>query len=198
MNSLAYMFDTEKSFELLKDEHIILSYQGALDGELIDMLIQLTDKMLLKQNTRLRFKKKIINILVECLQNSFHYTTQLSENEDDAKIAKSPFLILSKQDEVCTVFTGNYVSNERAAILKEKVANVCDLDDEELQQYYIKSLNKDELPQSGGAGLGLVDIIRRAKHHVVFDFKEINESYQLFSILVKIHFLKETPDSNEY
>lgn len=198
MNSLAYMFDTEKSFELLKDEHVILSYQGALDGELIDMLIQITDKMLLKQNTRLRFKKKIINILVECLQNSFHYTTQLSENEDDTRIANSPFLILSKQDEVCTVFTGNYVSNERAAILKEKVANVCDLDDEELQQYYIKSLNKDELPQSGGAGLGLVDIIRRAKHHVIFDFKAINESYQLFSILVKIHFLKETPDSNEY
>lgn len=180
------MLEVHKYYDLLRNENIILSHQGALDGELIDAIIQLVDKKLVKSKTRVRTKKKVINILVECLQNSFHYTLEFEEDEENQALLESPFLLLIRQEETYLIFTGNYVTLPRADFLKEKVEQIENLSEEELRDLYIRSLNKDELPQSGGAGLGLVDILRRAKHNVSFDFKELDENYILFSLLVKI------------
>lgn len=186
MNSLTYMLDVHKYYDLLKEENIILSHKGALDGDLIDIIVQLVDKRLFKSKTRTRIKKKVINILVECLQNSFHYTTTFEDDKEQCTLVESPFLILSKHENSYIIFTGNYVTSDRAEHLKERIELVSQLSNKELQEYYIKSLNKDTLPQEGGAGLGLVDIIRRSKHNVSFDFKEVDEVHILFSLLVKI------------
>ncbi|MEO1652783.1 MAG: DUF6272 family protein, partial [Bacteroidota bacterium] len=75
---------------------------------------------------------------------------------------------------------------ERAQFLKHKIDQLCQMTGEELTAYYVKSLNKDQLPTKGGAGLGLVDIMRRANHEVNFDFKKIDDQYLLFSLIVKI------------
>lgn len=180
------MLDVEKYYDFIKSENVILSHRGSLDGDLIDGIIQLVDKRLDKYKTRTRIKKKVINILVECLQNSFNYTRKYQPEKNYEYLIESPFLILMKEEGNFIIFTGNYVAFDKVKLLKEKTKHLCTLSDEELRVYYIKNLNKDELPKEGGAGLGLVDIIRRSKHQVSFDFKEIDENYWLFTSLIKI------------
>ncbi len=215
MNSLADLVDLHKCYEVLKEENVIFSHKGALDGDMIDVIIQLADKKLVKAKTRVRTKKKIINILIECLQNSFHYTSAyLKENyvaeealnspseanqqennqetvpvidtEQWTELIESPFMVLSQKENIYFIMTGNYITHEKAEILKKRIDEITALNDEELQDYYIKSLDKDELPKQGGAGLGLIDIIRRSKHNVSFEFKEVDENYQRFNLLIKV------------
>lgn len=219
MNSLADLVDLHKCYEVLKEENVIFSHKGALDGDMIDVIIQLADKKLVKAKTRVRTKKKIINILIECLQNSFHYTsaylnenyvatqktevisqdTDNNEAEEEQQetaqaidkdqwkeLIESPFMVLSQKENTYFIMTGNYITHEKAEILKKRIDEITALNDEELQEYYIKSLDKDELPKQGGAGLGLIDIIRRSKHNVSFEFKEVDENYQRFNLLIKV------------
>lgn len=186
MDILTYMLDIGKYYDLIKNENIILSHQGPLDGDLIDSLIQSTDKKLTQAKTRLRTKKKIINILIECLQNSFYYTEEFRHVANKSTLVNSPYLYLFKKQGEFVILTGNYVTYDRAQFLKHKIDQLCEMTGEELTAYYVKSLNKDELPTKGGAGLGLVDIMRRANHEVNFDFKKIDEQYLLFSLIVKI------------
>ncbi len=197
MNSSSNMLDIHRFYNLMQEEHVILSYQGKLDGELIDMLIQMTDHRLTFTGTRLRTKKKVINILVEALQNTYHYIIQATYTEpEESPLLKSPFLVLAEPPEYYAIFTGNFITNEQAKHLQERVRTVKGLSEDELQQYYIKSLNKDELPQQGGAGLGLADIIRRAKHDVNFDFQQIDETHTLFSLFIKVHKNESSPSQS--
>ncbi len=198
MNSLPNMLDIHRFYDLMQEEHVILSYQGELNGELIDMLIQMTDHRLTFTGTRLRTKKKVINILVEALQNTYHYIVQASDTEPkESLILKSPFLILAEPSEYYAIFTGNYITNEQAKHLQERVRAVEGLSEKELQEYYVDSLNKkqEQLPQKGGAGLGLADIIRRAKHDVSFDFRPVDDIHTLFSLFIKVHKNEPSPQS---
>ncbi|NJL11878.1 MAG: hypothetical protein HC913_01925 [Microscillaceae bacterium] len=186
MNSLTCLVDLYKCYEVLKEESVIFSHQGALDGEMIDIIIQLADKKLVKANARVRIKKKIINILVECLQNSYHYTASLPNEADWLMIIESPYVIVSYREDAYYILTGNLITRERAEALKKRIDEITRLDDEGLQEHYIRSLDKDELPKQGGAGLGLIDIMRRAHHRVSFSFEEVDEKLSRFSMLIKV------------
>ncbi len=164
------MLEIHKYYKMLKDEHIILSHNGALDSEVIDLLLDLTDKKLTKLKIRRGVRKKIFNILVECLQNTLHY---IKEFDEDIPIVHSPFLIIIKKESSFIISTGNFVTEDRAEFLKNKLSEINTLSQEDLQKHYIQSLDKKTLPTEGGAGLGLVDIVRRSKHRVSFDFQEI-------------------------
>jgi hypothetical protein len=95
-------------------------------------------------------------------------------------------VILSQKKESYFILTGNYITHDKADVLKKRIDEITAFNDEELQKYYIQSLDKDELPKQGGAGLGLIDIIRRSKHNVSFNFKEVDEKYQRFNLLIKV------------
>jgi hypothetical protein len=174
-------------------EGILLTYRGHLDGQVIDMLIQLTDQKLTYSKTRTRVKKKIINILVEALQNTYFYVEEVQETKMFLleEISTSFFMILAQKKGDYYIFTGNKVDNEQVEHLKERVRIVNEFSEQELQEYYIKSLNKDILPQKGGAGLGLVDILRRAKHQVNFEFEDIDNKCSQFNLLIKIPIASE-------
>ncbi|MCU0447292.1 MAG: SiaB family protein kinase [Microscillaceae bacterium] len=185
-------FDIHKTYNLLKGEQIVLSHFGRLDGDLVDMLIQLTDKKLSKSNTRIRVRKKIVNILVECLQNSLNYTADLDNSPEAESIAESPFLILSRQKNGYFIYTGNCITVEQADFLRSKIDELSTLNTEELHNYYLQTLNKETLPDSGGAGLGLADIMRRAKQNVAFEFYDLENGYFLFCLLIQV----EAPDES--
>lgn len=167
------MLEIHKYYKMLKDENIIMSHNGALDSEIIDLLLDLTDKKLTKLKIKRGVRKKVFNILVECLQNSLHYIKEFNE---DIPIVHSPFLIIIIKESSFIISTGNFVTEERAAFLKNKLSEINTLSVEDLQQHYIQALDKKKLPTEGGAGLGLVDIVRRSKHRVSFDFQEIINS----------------------
>ena len=167
------MLEIHKYYKMLKDENIILSHNGALDSEVIDLLLDLTDKKLTKLKTRRGVRKKIFNILVECLQNSLHY---IKEYDEDTPLVHSPFLIIIQKESSFIISTGNFVTEDRAEFLKNKLNEINTLSAEDLQEHYIRALDKKQLPTEGGAGLGLVDIVRRSKHRVSFDFQEIINS----------------------
>ncbi len=180
------MLDVDEVYNILNEQNILLAHRGALNGDLIDVIVQLIDSKLAYSQVRVRVKKKVVNILVECLQNSYHYTSKFHEDEEMNRLVESPFLILSQHNDAFFLFTGNFVTPDRLNYLKEKLDKITDLSEEELQAFYIQSLNKDTLPTSGGAGLGLVDILRRSHRNVNFDFKQIDEHYSLFTILIEI------------
>jgi hypothetical protein len=184
-----YMLDIHKFHELMGQEGVLMSYQGHLNEEVIDMLIQLADQKLNYVQARTRVKKKIINILVEALQNTYFYMQEAEEKNiiELKTIHDSFFLVLAQQKNNYLIFTGNKLDNKQANKLRQRVRVVSDFSEEELNDYYIECLNKEELPTKGGAGLGLVDILRRAKNQVTFEFEEApQKNCSQFNLLVKI------------
>jgi hypothetical protein len=174
-------------YQYMQKSNVMLSYQGALDGALIEGLIQTADKALKHSKAKLCVKRRVINILVECLQNSFHYLCEQLTSESADAIKASPFLLLSQTQEQYSIYTGNYVTDTRAEMLKERLNTLNAMETAEIKAYYLKVLGRDELAQKGGAGLGLVDIWRRARHKVSYNFEETESGYTMFSMLIQVN-----------
>jgi Family of unknown function (DUF6272) len=216
-------------YHQLIQDHVLFTYNGEIDGELIDMLVQLAEKILKKSCSKLKARKRIVNVLIESLQNSFHYTNHLvnslTQDSQTLKAIKSPFLILyrelpapvveaeveidatstqtldasntievmeavavpDEEDENYWILTGNWVDNANAQRLKSRIEELQDLSEDELQEQYIKSLNKEILPTAGGAGLGIIDIMRRAKRQVFFEFRETEHDFSVFMLKIKVN-----------
>ena len=203
MEAVSGLRDVEL-YNHLVHEQVLLAYNGEIDGELIDMLVQLAEKALKKTSSILKVRKKIVNILIESLQNTYHYIQRLVEKEDESlpKIIKSPFLIVCKdayqeistedntleiEDENYWILVGNWIDSANAQILKNKIDYLQEMTEDELQEHYVRVLNKDVLPTQGGAGLGLIDMMRRSQRQVFFEFKETEEDFSVFMLKIKVH-----------
>lgn len=132
-----------------------------------------------------RVKKKVFNILVECLQNLYHHIDQDNtvhvETED-----KSALLMIAKTGDTYYITTGNYMRTSDVPNLREKLELVNGMDKDELKAYYKQVLAEGTLSQKGTAGLGMIDIARKSGEKLDFDFQQINEKTSFFSLTVKI------------
>ncbi len=69
-----------------------------------------------------KIKKKVYNVLVECLQNLYHHLDEVSETESD-KIRSAIFTI-GKVDNKYSIITGNYILNENINGLRNRLDEV--------------------------------------------------------------------------
>jgi Family of unknown function (DUF6272) len=170
-------------YQMMKGDHLVLSYSGLLNGELVAALLQLTDAKLKSLNLNLRKKKNIINILIEALQNIYYHST--SEQIDHADGHECTINLLHT-DKHFVIVTGNFISYPQRDKLEARMRTLVSLNKQELHQLYLDTLNKGELSVKGGAGLGLLRILRESGQPVEFSFEKVDERYCFFGMRIVV------------
>ena len=135
-----------------------------------------------------KLKKKVFNVLVECLQNLYHH---IDSNDDQDRNftrieAKSALFMIAKKDNHFVIRTGNYIDNESAAELEKRLDTINGMDKDELKKYYQEVLNNGALSEKGTAGLGMIDIARKSGNKLEYQFLPINEQNSFFCLNIKI------------
>jgi len=133
-------------------------------------------------------KKKVFNVLVECLQNLYHHIDLNEESDRNLERieAKSALFMISKKDDNFVIQTGNYVDIDNAIDLESKLKQINGMDKEELKRYYQEVLNNGEMSDKGTAGLGMIDIARKSGNKLEYLFLPINETSKFFCLTIKI------------
>ena len=131
-----------------------------------------------------KIRKKVYNVLVECLQNLYHHLDEVSELESD-KIRSAIFTI-GKDKNMYSIITGNYIFNENILGLKNRLDEVNSLSKEELKEYYKRVLNNGEMSLKGGGGLGMIDIARKTGEKLEYNFLEIDNKVSFFTLNIKV------------
>ncbi|MGD1841456.1 MAG: SiaB family protein kinase [Thermonemataceae bacterium] len=173
------MFDIHRYYDLIREENILISYKGVFDGDIVGNIIKIVEKKLVISKEPVRVRKKIINILVESLQNILHY---FNEESIEDNFTDQSFVVILKQASSYTIYTGNYLSIQRAKSLKKRIDNVNMMSEEDLKSLYISVLETPKVNMGGGAGLGLVDMVRRSSQKIAYDFKKYDAHYMLFTM----------------
>jgi hypothetical protein len=103
------------------------------------------------------------------------------------KALSNGVFILGKQGGRYFIQTGNTVTANSAAILKKRIDYLNTLDKSELRRYFKKRiLTEDDNPESMGAGLGLIEIARRAASKIDYEMSPEERGHHYFSIFVMI------------
>lgn len=161
---------------------LLLCYNGSMNRDMVSALLQFSEECLRTEQTiSKRIRKGIINILIECLQNvAFHGI--------DAKLpnSKNCLLILAKDGSCFHVITGNLIPADVKNKLQERIDALNLLSREELHRKYLDTLEQGRLSEKGGAGLGIMRILREATSKIDYQFTEVSPSVTFFSMKVSV------------
>lgn len=175
-------------YKAMERDHTMLSFKGVVTPDLLSSVLQIMESKLNHVEKSNKTKKKVYNVLVECLQNLYHHNENM-EQEDGINFlfSKSALLMISKNNESYEVKTGNYILKENSESLKVKLDDINALDKDELRVLYKSVLNDGELSDKGTAGLGMIDIARKSGNKLEYNFLPVDKKYDFFCLNVKIN-----------
>ena len=180
------MLNLYELYKKMKDEDIVLAFNGVMSEDLLSSVFQMMDIKSDDNPQDLRRKKKVNNILVECLQNIYHHGDDLTGEKSQGSQRTVMFLICKSADHHYRIITGNHMLRTSVNGLKEKIDKVNDLSSEELKTLYRDLLSSTELSEKGGAGLGIIDLVRKSGNKITYQFVDVNDEFSFFTLIITV------------
>ncbi|MEM7551872.1 MAG: SiaB family protein kinase [Bacteroidota bacterium] len=159
----------------------IIAHVGTISDEVVDSILKKAEKHLENQDD-LKAQKKVFGILVEVLQNILKHSITHKNSKDDQSC-----LFLFKRNSNYGVIAGNYISSQSIGLIQKGIEHANSLNSEEIRNYYRDKLDTGKLSKKGGAGLGLIDIVRKSGSQLNYWFEEVNAHISLFCLEVHIN-----------
>lgn len=177
-------FDIYSFYRKMEHNDIMLSFKGDVTSEMLTSMLQIMETKLDNLGEQSKMKRKVYNVLVECLQNLYHHRDEMKRTGIDEESAA--IFMIGRDDNGYNIVTGNYILTDRVEKLKSRIDHVNSLDKDGLKTLYKEVLNNDERSDKGGGGLGIIDISRKSGQKLVYDFMEVDNKYSFFSLYIKI------------
>lgn len=178
--------DKSHLFEVYEDldkRNVVLSFKGDLTSDLLTSILHVIEQKLDRYNESTPVKRKVFNVLVECLQNLYLHS---NINEQEPKNKPSVIVMVAKSDNGYNILTGNVVPKESVKLLSERLTEINRLNKEDLKKLYLETLTDGKRTSKGGGGLGFLEIARKSKEKLEFGFVPNNDKTSFFSLNVKI------------
>lgn len=169
-------FDIKEKYNRFVSDKTVYSYLGKLTKEqLDDVLIHLEKALSDSLSSKLAIKK-IYNILVESLQNIYGYLQGNAEKEH----LLEAFVFVNASGDDYRIATGNYMHKKDIGSIRSRIEIVNTLDRDELKDLYRGVLEIGGESIGGGAGLGFIDMAKRASGLLEPEFIEVDEDHVFF------------------
>lgn len=175
-NSLMYVTELR---EKMQKHRYMLAYRGFFSQEITKALLASTEKKLLLEGADTVVKKKVFNVMVECLQN-------ICKHKDD--MSSSLFMIGKLIDDY-VLYSGNIILQNKKQPLQNKLEAINSMNLEDLKELYKSLITSHTHSEEGGAGIGLIDIAKKSGSKLAFHFEDINDKEAYFSLrtVIKAH-----------
>jgi hypothetical protein len=152
-----------------------------VNQELVRAFLSLAREKFKNTGDKKVVKKRVFNIMVECLQNINRHNLEVP----DEKSMSSIFMI-GIEDQDYFIITGNIMMKKNVADLEKQLVNINTLDEAGISDQYAAVIKGGRIHERGGAGLGLLDIARRSAQELEYSFREIDDTYSFFSLLTRV------------
>ena len=188
------MLDMSKYNEVVEKLNIKVIYNGPMWEDGVKGLAEMVRTHLLHDQLPGNASKAIFSVFVEQVTNILMHSTekeQYAQPPDNELVDVSIGTVImgNKTDKRDTFFvqTKNMIRDDNTKILKEKIDHLNKLDKTELRQFYKEKVREDDSnSESPGAGLGLIEIARRATAPIGYAFEPISEGLSYFTMYVEI------------
>ena len=175
-------------YKAMEQENILLSFKGMVTSDLLDSVLQIMESKMNYMEESPKTKKKVFNVLVECLQNLYHHIDvpggEVPQRETIE--SKSALFIIAREEDCFQIRTGNYVDSQSAEELTSKLEKINGMDREMLKAHYKEVLSAGDVSKKGTAGLGLIDIARKSGNKLQYEMIPVNGSNHFFCLNVRI------------
>ncbi len=179
-------FNLEEWYAQKLKGDVILKYTGSISPEMITHSLNTIENNLVFKNIRNRTRKKVYNVLVECLQNLYHH---VDNPPDDLPVESTPnfgIIILSYDDSFYRISTGNFILRHKVSFIQGRIDQLNALSGDEVRTLYRDILGNQAMSEKGGGGLGMLDIVRKTGNKLEYFLYPYDSEHVFFSLDVYI------------
>ena len=174
---------TYNTFNTFHDDKFSFIYQGYFTNNIVITAIELIENNLDQNRGFKKLRHRLSYLMIESFQNITRYGDEPEKKKDAYR--KELFLVRNIKEHFYIV-SANIIENSKIEYVNSKIKEVNSLEPPQLNKLYRQVLTNDHFTDAGGAGLGFIEMVRKTKQKLEFDFVKINEKYSYFYLLIKI------------
>lgn len=173
------LFELQK---MLSRNGILISFSGRFSQKIIE---ELGDALKYYLEIEERPKNdifQIFSIFIEQTQNIKNYCESKQGSTHYDRIANACMVTIGNYAEGTYVWSGNIIQNQDAIKLQNLLDQLITLDKPSIKKLYKEKL-RQELPEgSTSAGIGLIDMAKKASQPLQYEITHIDEDYSFFTL----------------
>jgi len=171
---------------MLVDNQVLICFSGRFSQGIIEELGEAIKKHMENEDTPKNDIFNVFSIFIEQTQNIKNYSAAKTNSSIYEVVNNSSIVCIGKTDGGYFIWSGNKIGNSDIEPLRAKLDLVSGLTKDELKKLYREQIKKNIEPDSLGAGIGLIDIARKATLPVEYSFDTIDDCVSFYQIKVTV------------
>jgi hypothetical protein len=169
--------------EEFTEKGIVICFNGPFSHSIIEEIGNAVRRRLEGEEVRKDAIMDVFAVYIEQTQNVKNY---IASKSFPVKNLNSAIIIIARKGGKYTISSGNVIAKTDTAALVDRLERIRGLDREGLKRLYKEELRRKVPPGGMGAGVGLIDIARKASEKISYVIDEIDETYNFFSLTAVI------------
>jgi hypothetical protein len=172
--------------EIFVRSNVVLGFNGPFSQSVIEELGEAIRRHLESQAQTGKRIADVFAVYIEMTQNIRHYAEGMAQDDAERADLNAGTVLIGAEDETYTVMSGNLVRNEHVDALKERLDAVLALDPAGLKKAYKERLRAPVEEGATGAGLGFLQMARKAARPLEYSVTPAGPTHSFFSLSVHI------------
>lgn len=172
----------------LRDNGVVFAYSGYVSETVLAGVGDALKHKLFSDDIDRTTMRSVFAIFVEQMQNIIRYSSEKLPSPDLSKDAELSYGILTigTEDGHHVVQAGNLLSRDDVDRMRARLTDLQTMSRDELKAAYKAQLKSAPEAGSKGAGIGLIEIARRASKPIEFDFMDVDDASVFFALKATI------------
>jgi|SRR3989339_806883 len=167
----------------LDENGVFFTFNGPMSHEFLVQIGSLLRQKLSLDAVQKETLLKVFALVVEQAQNIIFYSSEVHETKGDiAGDVGIGIISLGVEDGHYFVLCGNKIRNDQVAPLRTRLQELKQMNADELKAHYKERRRADTQEGSKGAGLGFIEMARKASQGFEFEFTEIDHQHSFFTV----------------
>lgn len=175
-----------KYYEEMQKDGVILYFNGPVSQAVVESIAELMRTKMRAEEAGLGSVQRVFAVLVEQMQNIVRYSTErhVDSPGHEGEMAHGQVVVGREEDGRFFVACGNKVLATDCSGLSEQIKLLQGMNKDELKAYYKERRKSPDCITNKGAGLGFVEMARKASQPLDYDIVPVDGSTSFFSMKV--------------
>ena len=174
----------------LQEQGIFFCLSGPISQKLVTEIGAILEQKMSMEKASRTTIVRVFSLVVEKMQNIIHYSDERACEESAEAATEKPMsfgiIAIGYHDAHYFVLSGNVIANQKIEPLRRRLEVIQQMNREELKEYYRDQRWREQESGSKGAGLGLIEMAKKASKPIEFEFQPLNEEQSFFSMKTTI------------
>jgi len=173
----------------LRNQGIIFAYSGYVTEAVLSGVGDAIRQKLFFDDADTKTMRSVFAVFVEQMQNMIRYSAERAPADVSGSSPNGiryGILTIGQENGDYVIHAGNLVQHSDVERLRAKLSRIRNMNKEELRVLYKEQLRGDPGEGSKGAGLGFMEIARRASKPIDFDFANVDDEHAFFTLKASV------------